>query len=137
MRERGEFAEWAVVHGNLYGTAAAPLEQALAAGLDILLDIDTQGARQLRTRYPEAVAVFVIAPSLAELEQRLRERRSDAPQEIARRLQRAREEMATWREYDYLIVNRDLKDAVDQLATVIQAERCRVSRLSLEFPDLG
>jgi len=137
MRDRGEFAEWAVVHGNLYGTATGPLERALAAGLDILLDIDTQGARQLRARYPEAVTIFVVAPSLAELEQRLRERQSDPPQEIARRLRRAREEMNTWREYDYLIVNRDLKDAVDQLATVIQAERCRISRLSVEFPDLG
>lgn len=136
MRDRGEFAEWAVVHRNLYGTASGTLETALAAGLDILLDIDTQGARQLRARYPEAVAVFIIAPSMVELEQRLRERQSDAPQEIARRLKRAREEMETWREYDYLIVNRDLKEAVDQLAAVIQAERCRTNRLHLEFPDL-
>jgi guanylate kinase len=136
MRDRGEFAEWAVVHRNLYGTASGALETALAAGLDILLDIDTQGARQLRARYPEAVAVFIIAPSMVELEQRLRERQSDAPQEIARRLKRAREEMETWREYDYLIVNRDLKEAVDLLAAVIQAERCRVNRLRLEFPDL-
>ena len=136
MRDRGEFAEWAVVHGNLYGTASRALEQALAAGLDILLDIDTHGARQLRARYPEALTVFIIAPSMAELEQRLWERQSDAPQEIARRLQRAREEIKTWREYDYLIVNRDLKDAVDQLATVIQAERCRTSRLAFEFPEL-
>lgn len=136
MRDRGEFAEWAVVHRNLYGTASGTLETALAAGLDILLDIDTQGARQLRARYPEAVAVFIIAPSMVELEQRLRERQSDAPQEIARRLKRAREEMETWREYDYLIVNRDLKEAVDQLAAVIQAERCRANRLHLEFPDL-
>jgi guanylate kinase len=136
MRDRGEFAEWAMVHGNLYGTASRSLEQALAQGLDILLDIDAQGARQLRTRYPEAVSVFIIAPSMAELEQRLRERQSDAPREIARRLQRARAEMKTWREYDYLIVNRDLKDAVDQLATVILAERCRTRRLLLQLPDL-
>jgi guanylate kinase len=137
MRDRGEFAEWAVVHGNLYGTASGPLERALGSGLDILLDIDTQGARQLRGRYPEAIAIFIIAPSMAELEQRLRERQSDAPHEIARRLRRAREEMRTWREYHYLIVNRDLKDAVDQLATVIQAERSRTARLSVEFPDLN
>lgn len=136
MAEQNEFAEWAVVHDNFYGTRAEPLEQALAAGLDILLDIDTQGARQLRTRYPEAISVFIVAPSLALLEQRLRERKSDAPKEIARRMARAREEIAAWREYDYLIINRDLKEAVDQLASIIQAERCRTSRLKLTFPDL-
>ncbi len=136
MVERNEFAEWAVVHDNFYGTQAEPLERALAGGLDILLDIDTQGARQLRTRYPEAVSVFIVAPSLAALEQRLRERKSDAPQEIARRIARAREEIAAWRAYEYLIINRDLKEAVDQLAAIIQAERCRTGRLALELPDL-
>ncbi|MBI4587843.1 MAG: guanylate kinase [Candidatus Rokubacteria bacterium] len=137
MVERNEFAEWAVVHGNYYGTRAQPLEQALAAGLDILLDIDTQGARQLKTHYPEAVSVFIVAPSLALLERRLRERKSDAPKEIARRMARAREEIATWREYNYLIINRDLKEAADQLASIIHAERCRTSRLALRVPDLA
>jgi guanylate kinase len=136
MVERGEFAEWAVVHDNFYGTRARPLEEALAAGRDILLDIDTQGARQLRARYPEAVSIFIVAPSLALLEQRLRERKSDAPQEIARRMARAREEVAAWREYDYLIINRDVKEAADQLATIILAERCRTRRLALRLPDL-
>ncbi len=137
MADGEEFAEWAIVHGNFYGTAVRPLDEALAKGLDILLDIDTQGARQIRKRYPEAAYVFIVAPSLAELEERLRERKSDSPQEIAKRLQRAREEIAAWREYDYLIVNRDLKEAVDQLATLIQAERCRTSRLVLRLPDLA
>lgn len=136
MADRNEFAEWAVVHDNFYGTRAEPLEQTLAGGLDILLDIDTQGARQLRARYPEAISIFIVAPSLRLLEQRLRERKSDAPQEIARRMARAREEVASWREYDYLIVNRDLKEAVDQLASIIEAERCRTSRLALRLPDL-
>lgn len=136
MRDRGEFAEWASVHDHWYGTPAAPLEDALARGLDILLDIDTHGARQLRERYPEAVSVFIMAPSLAELEARLKERKSDAAGEIARRLSRAREEIAAWRQYDYLIINRDVKEAVDQLATIIQAERCRVSRLTLTLPDM-
>ena len=136
MRERGELAEWASVHGNLYGTPARPLETALRDGRDVLLDIDTQGATQLRQRYPEAVLVFVVAPSMAELEQRLRERRSDADQDIARRLTRAREEIALWKQYDYLIVNRDVKEAMDQLMAVIQAERCRTTRLGVTFPDL-
>lgn len=137
MVARNEFAEWAVVHGNLYGTSARTLEEALEAGRDILLDIDTQGARQLRGRYPEAVLVFVVAPSIEELEQRLKERKSDAPHDIARRLARAREEVAAWQEYDYLIINRDLKEAVEQLAAIIQAERCRTGRLSLKLSDLG
>jgi guanylate kinase len=136
MRDRDELAEWASVHGNLYGTPAGQLEAALHDGRDVLLDIDTQGATQLRRRYPEAVLVFVVAPSMAELEQRLRERRSDADQDIARRLARARDEIALWKQYDYLIVNRDVKEAMDQLMAIIQAERCRTGRLGVTFPDL-
>ena len=136
LREAGEFAEWATVHGNLYGTRASQLEAALASGQDILLDIDTQGATQLRARYDDAVLIFIVAPSMGELEQRLRERGSDANSEIERRLGRAREEVKMWRKYDYLVVNRELKDAADQLIAIIQAERCRTRRLGLAFPDL-
>ena len=133
---QGGFAEWATVHGHLYGTRASVLDRALSDGTDILLDIDTQGAAQLRQRYPEAVLIFIVAPSMQELEQRLRERRSDAEADMARRLGRAREEIALWRRYDYLVVNRDLKEAVKQLAAIIHAERCRTTRLGLRFPDL-
>lgn len=136
MIDQGDFAEWARVHGNLYGTSSRPLEEALDRGEDILLDIDTQGARQLRTRYPQGLYVFVVAPSMKELELRLRERKSDAPQEIARRLARAVEEIAAWREYDYLIVNRHLDEAVRELGCIVEAERCRTSRLVLSIPDL-
>jgi guanylate kinase len=136
LLEAGTFAEWATVHGHCYGTRASALEATLNGGADVLLDIDTQGAAQLRARYPEAVLVFIVAPSMAELEQRLRERRSDAEADIARRLRRSREEIALWRRYDYLIVNRDLKEAIDQLVAIIQAERCRTTRLGLRFPDL-
>ncbi len=136
MLERGELAEWAIVHGNMYGTPARPLEAALADGKDVLLDIDTQGAAQLRARYPDAVLIFILAPSVKELEQRLRERRSDMDADIERRLVRAREEIALWRQYDYLIVNRDVKEAMEQLESIILAERCRVARLGLTLPDL-
>lgn len=136
MIDRGEFAEWARVHANLYGTAARSLEEALERGEDIMLDIDTQGARKLRIRYPHGVFVFVVAPSMKDLELRLRERQSDAPQEIARRMARAVDEIAAWREYDYLIVNRHLDEAVRQLQCLIEAERCRTNRLSLSLPDL-
>ena len=136
LRDRGEFAEWAQVHGNYYATSAIAINGARAAGRDVLLDIDTQGASQLRARYPEAVLIFVVAPSMADLEQRLRERRSDVEREIQRRLQRAREEISMWRQYDYLIVNRDVKDAVDQLDAIIVAERGRTTRLTLTLTDL-
>ena len=136
LEARGEFAEWATVHGNLYGTRASVLEAALADGRDILLDIDTQGAAQLRARYPEAVLVFIVAPSMRELAQRLRERNSDSETEIARRLGRAREEVKLWHRYDYLIVNRDLKEAAEHLTAIIVAERCRTARLTLDIPDL-
>ncbi|MBI2204207.1 MAG: guanylate kinase [Candidatus Rokubacteria bacterium] len=135
-RDRGEFAEWAQVHGNYYATSAVAIDTALARGRDVLLDIDTQGATQLRARYPEAVLVFIVAPSLAELEQRLRERGSDGEGEIDRRLRRAREEISLWKQYDYLIVNRDVKEAVDQLTAIITAERARTVRLTLTLADL-
>jgi guanylate kinase len=136
MIAAGEFAEHAVVHGHLYGTRARTLERALSSGVDVLLDIDTQGATRLKQHSPEAVLVFIVAPSMAELEQRLRERRSDNDDDIARRLARAREEIALWRRYDYLIVNRDVKEALDQLEAIIVAERARTSRLTLHFNDL-
>ena len=136
LRDRGAFAEWARVHGNFYATGASAIDEALGKGRDVLLDIDTQGAAQLRARYPEAVLVFIVAPSIAELEQRLRERRSDPEREIQRRLTRAREEISLWRQYDYLIVNRDVKDAVEQLSAIITAERARTARLTLTLDDL-
>ena len=136
MLDRGELAEWATVHGNLYGTRARSLEDALALGRDVLLDIDTQGAAQLRGRYPDAVLIFILAPSVKDLEQRLRERRSDNEVEIERRLGRAREEILLWRRYDYLIVNRDVKEALDQLEAIVLAERCRTARINLTLPDL-
>jgi guanylate kinase len=136
LRDHGAFAEWARVHGNFYATGADAIDSALTEGRDVLLDIDTQGAAQLRARYPEAVLVFIVAPSMAELEQRLRERRSDPEREIQRRLTRAREEISLWRQYDYLIVNRDVKEAVEQLAAIITTERARTTRLTLTLDDL-
>jgi guanylate kinase len=136
MIAAGDFAEHAVVHGHLYGTRKATLERSLAAGTDILLDIDTQGAAKLKAHAPEAVLIFIVAPSMQELEQRLRERRSDGEADITRRLARARDEIGLWRRYDYLIVNRDVKEALEQLEAIIAAERTRTSRLTLTMNDL-
>ncbi|MBI3756467.1 MAG: guanylate kinase [Deltaproteobacteria bacterium] len=129
LRTAGAFAEWARVHDFLYGTARAPLDAALASGQDSLLDIDVQGARQMKASYPEAISVFVMPPSWAELEKRLRSRGTDREEVIVRRLQRAREETQALGGYDYLIVNDRLHHASALLHAIIQTERARVSRL--------
>jgi guanylate kinase len=125
MIGRGEFVEWADVYGHLYGTAHKQLEAAQEAGLDILLDIDVQGHQQVRQRLPEAVSIFILPPSFPELSRRLRDRHSDAPEEIERRLQTAREEVAHWAEYDYLVVNDHLEDATQSLRAIVRAAHFR------------
>jgi guanylate kinase len=125
MVARDEFVEWADVYGHLYGTAHKQLQSAQESGLDILLDIDVQGHQQVRQRLPEAVSVFILPPSFRELSRRLRDRHSDAPEEIERRLQTAREEIAHWSEYDYLVVNEHLPDATRALRAIVQAARFR------------
>jgi guanylate kinase len=129
LRADGAFAEWAQVHGFLYGTARAPLDEAFAVGRDALLDIDVQGARQIKAQYAEAVSIFVLPPSWQELERRLRQRATDAGDVIARRLQRAREETGELFSYDYWLVNDQVEHAADLLRGIIMAERARVSRL--------
>jgi guanylate kinase len=133
MVERGEFAEWAVVHGHYYGTSRAVLEQHFAAGRDVILDIDTQGAAILRTRYPDGVFVFIVPPSWEALEQRLRLRHSDAEADIRRRLGRAREEIRHYAEYQYIIVNEVFARAGEELKAIILAERRRSLRVELGF----
>ncbi|MFQ5881081.1 MAG: guanylate kinase [Candidatus Methylomirabilales bacterium] len=125
-----DFAEWATVHGHLYGTSRYLLEAHLAAGQDVILDIDTQGAAQLRQAYPEGTFVFVLPPSWDQLERRLRARRTDPPEEIERRLRKAREEMKSFTEYDYVIINDVLERAAGDLCAIILAERCRSVRLN-------
>jgi len=133
MVDRGDFAEWAVVHGHLYGTSQALLQHHFAAGRDVILDIDTQGAAILRREHPDAVFVFVVPPSWALLEERLRRRRSDAEADIQRRLQRAREEVKHYAEYQYVIVNDVFARAAEELKAIILAERRRSVRVDLGF----
>jgi guanylate kinase len=111
------------VHGNLYGTSRAEVEPRLASGVDVLLDIDVQGARQVRSSVPEAVKVIVFPPSREVLEARLRARASDAADAVARRLSVAAKEMAEFGEYDYAIINDGLEPAVDELRSIIVARR--------------
>jgi len=128
IEARGGFLEWAVVHGNLYGTSRAEVEPRLEKGLDVLLDIDVQGARQVRSHVPEAVKVIVFPPSREVLEARLKARASDAPEVVRRRLAAARKEMEEWGEYDYAIINEDLEAAVDELRSILVARRAGKSR---------
>ena len=133
-RDGGEFAEWAWVFDHAYATPRAPLDAAIAGSRDILLDVDIQGARAIRAAYPEdAVGIFVVPPSLEELEKRLRARGTDAPDQIRRRLDRAREELGAMREpgvYDFRIVNDDQERAAAELRAIVSAERCRIRRSS-------
>jgi guanylate kinase len=133
MVDRDEFAEWAVVHGHLYGTSQTLLRRHSAAGQDVILDIDTQGATILRRGYPDAVSVFIVPPSWGMLEERLRRRQSETDADIQRRLQRAREELKHYTEYQYVIVNDVFARAAEELKAIILAERRRSVRVDLGF----
>lgn len=132
MREAGEFLEWAEIYGDLYGTAARATEQHLAAGTDVMLVIDVQGARKVRSRGVAATTVFVLPPSFEVLERRLRGRSKDAEAQIRRRLQVAREEVHAYQEYDYLVINDDLDGAVARLRAIVLAERARRAAMQPE-----
>ncbi len=125
MISAGDFAEWAEVHSNFYGTSRRVLDGMRGEGIDVILDIDTQGAQQIRTKYEQAVFVFVMPPSLEILEERLRNRKSDHENEINKRMRRARDEIRDYIRYDYVIVNRDFERALIELRSIITAERSR------------
>jgi guanylate kinase len=135
MAARGEFAEWATVYGNLYGTPKRLLTDMMAAGTDILLDVDTQGAMQIKERFQDAIYIYILPPSLHALRSRLLQRAGDSPDEIERRLKKAREEVWSYRHYDYVIRNEDVKQALKELESVIVTERIRTKRLDPAWLD--
>ena len=131
MVEASEFAEYATVFGHRYGTPAAPVRAAIEAGRDILFDIDWQGARQLETRMgKDLVTIFLLPPSLAELEHRLRARRTDDEAVIESRMRRADDEISHWAEYEYVLVNDDRDQCLAQVRTIVASERLKRSRQS-------
>jgi guanylate kinase len=136
MVAAGEFLEWADVFGNLYGTCAADTDRMLAAGDDVVLVIDVQGARQIRSRGGDAITIFVMPPSAEVLERRLRGRSKDTEPAMLRRLQTAREEVAAFPEYDFVVVNDELPAAVDRLRSVIIAERAKLKRMTPAAQDI-
>jgi guanylate kinase len=132
MIAAGEFLEWADVFGNLYGTCASDTERDLARGQDVVLVIDVQGARQVRQQYRDTVGIFVMPPSFEVLEQRLRGRSKDAEEAMQDRLRTARNEVAAFSEYDYVIVNDELDACVDRLRAIVLAERARLTAVQAE-----
>ena len=125
MIGRGEFLEWAEVHGNFYGTSKTWICERMAAGDDVLLEIDWQGAQQVRALFPEAVGIFILPPSLEELDRRLNGRGTDSEEVISRRLAAAQAEMRHVGEFDYVIINDDLGQALADLCAVVGASRLR------------
>ena len=131
MIDRAELLEWAQVHGSLYGSHKSTVDEARAGKL-VAFDIDVQGGNQIKAKHPEAVSIFILPPSMAELERRLRERKTDSDEVIRRRLIAARQEIESGcATYDYLLVNEDLEKAFDDLCSIVRAERMRRGRRPL------
>jgi guanylate kinase len=127
LKSASEFLEHAHVHGNWYATSATWLAREIAAGHDVLLEIDWQGAQQVRRLIPSTVRIFILPPTLTMLRDRLEKRGQDTPAVIARRLEAAREEMRHWADFDYVIINQDFAAAVDDLAAIVRASRLRAA----------
>lgn len=134
MVAREEFAEWAEIYGHLYGTSRQWIEWTRSQGFDVLFDIDCQGADQIKAIYPDAVCIFVLPPSAAELERRLRGRDTDAPETIRNRLEKSRQEIAQAKRYDYLVTNDVFAEALEVLRAIVVAEKHRTARRAVHGP---
>lgn len=128
MVDRGEFLEYAEYVGNFYGTPAGPVDECLDKGVDVILEIEVQGALTVKSKRPEAKLVFIIPPTFADLELRLRSRGSESDEVIAKRLEKAKEEYSMANHYDYIVCNGEVEQAVEELRSIIKAARCTVDR---------
>jgi guanylate kinase len=131
--ERDEFAEWAQVYGHRYGTPRTPLLEMMDKGIDVLLEIDVQGARQIKKIFEDAIYTYILPPSIDALRLRLQQRGGDSTEEIQRRLQKVREEMWSYREYDYIVKNDDMTHAIKELEAIVLAERIKTKRVDLHW----
>lgn len=136
MRERGDFIEWAEVHGNYYGTSRPALERQMGNGRDVVLEIDWQGAQQVRQQFKQAVGIFILPPSIEELERRLRARGQDSDVVIQRRVAAALGEMRHVGEFDFVIINKDLAAALEDLMAAVHASRLRLHSQQARHPDV-
>lgn len=130
MADKGEFIEWAEVHGELYGTSRKRLEELLDSGNDVILDIDTQGAMQIKERYKEGIYIFILPPSLETLKERLKNRMTDSKEEIGKRLGRTIVEIKTFDKYDYVIINDILEDALMEFEAVVISQRVSIKKIN-------
>lgn len=129
MADRGEFIEWAEVHAELYGTSKKRLEELMDSGYDVILDIDTQGAMQIKGRYKEGIYIFILPPSLEVLKERLEKRMTDSREEINKRIRTALSEIKTYTKYDYVIINRILENALREFEAIIISHRIRAEMI--------
>ncbi len=136
MLDRGEFLESAEVHGNRYGTSEAVLNRELAAHHDLILEIDWQGAQQVRSLYPDCIGIFILPPSIEELESRMQKRGQDTPEVIRRRMAVAREEISHSPEFNYAIINKDFDDAAKDLLAIIRSARLETGRQLAQHPEI-
>jgi guanylate kinase len=137
MIDRAEFAEWAEIHGKLYGTSKKRLEETMDSGIDAILDIDVQGAEQLKKKYQGGVYIFVLPPSLEALGERLQKRMVNSKEEIEKRLKVAAKEIKRYREYDYVIVNNILEDALKELSAIIISKRVSTERVDPQLIEMN
>jgi guanylate kinase len=133
MIDRHEFVEWARVYGHLYGTPRKALIDKIDQGIDVLLEIDVQGALQVKKKFDDAVSIFILPPSMAALRQRLLARASDSSDEIQRRLQKVKEEVWSYREYAYIVRNEDLTCSLQDLESIFLGERLKTKRLNMAW----
>ena len=133
---RGEFLEWAQVFGNYYGTHMSERDIAHESGRDLVLDIDVQGARQLKSKIPDAVSIFILAPSREILEERLRARGEDTEEVVRRRLHDAADEIRNYQLYDYVLVNREVEESAETLNSIVRAERARRKNVEVEIQPI-
>ena len=133
MVERNEFVEWAHVYGHLYGTPRKSLTDRIDQGIDVLLEIDVQGAMQVRKRFEDSVSIFILPPSMTVLRSRLQTRASDTPEEIQRRLHKVKEEVWSYREYAYIVQNEDITRSLRDLESIFWSERLKTKRLNMAW----
>jgi guanylate kinase len=129
MVERGEFIEWAKVHGNLYGTSRKRLEEMRDKGINVILDIDVQGARQIKRKCPDGVYIFILPPSMRVLRERLEKRMCNSSEEMKERLKRAKKEIEEYKKYDYVIINDNFENALEELRSIVSMERLRARNI--------
>ena len=136
MRDAGEFLEWALVHGNFYGTALTQVETELKNGRDVILEIDVQGAASVKRLMPSSIGIFIMPPSFETLSQRLKMRGSETSSDLAIRLLNARGEVERWRDFDYIIINDEVKRAAKHLAAIFLATRARANRMESSVKEV-